>query len=176
MNSFQTITLVIAVVLLILILTYLGVKMSSYGKNKNIIEFPVRHNICPDRWGFDGTGCIPPGSDKPNHVLLSRSEFPKGSTLTCNDPSITDMANCTGNYPPYTWTAGSGGAAASCSNDLIDNQVDCETVIPRVVDYSSFNPLSEEWIRGGKSAICAKKEWANTSGILWDGVSNYTKC
>lgn len=172
MNSFQTITLVIAVVLLILILTYLGVKMSSYGKNKNIIEFPVRHNICPDRWGFDGTECNAPASDGPNYKMLSRSEFPKGSTLTCNDPSITTGfdANCIGNYSPYTWAAG------SCSNNIIDNQADCETVIPRVVDYSSFNPLSEDWTSQGKSAICAKKEWANTSGILWDGVSNYTKC
>jgi hypothetical protein len=28
----------------------------------------------------------------------------------------------------------------------------------------------------GMSSDCAKKKWANTHGILWDGISNYNQC
>lgn len=28
----------------------------------------------------------------------------------------------------------------------------------------------------GTSSDCAKKKWANTHGILWDGISNYNQC
>ena len=28
----------------------------------------------------------------------------------------------------------------------------------------------------GMSGDCAKKKWANTHGILWDGISNYNQC
>jgi hypothetical protein len=29
---------------------------------------------------------------------------------------------------------------------------------------------------GGKSAICAKRSWANKNNVVWDGVSNYNSC
>ena len=32
------------------------------------------------------------------------------------------------------------------------------------------------WSTLGKSSICAKKAWANTNKIIWDGVSNYNSC
>jgi hypothetical protein len=28
----------------------------------------------------------------------------------------------------------------------------------------------------GKSAICAKRSWANKNNVVWDGVSNYNSC
>jgi hypothetical protein len=28
----------------------------------------------------------------------------------------------------------------------------------------------------GTSGDCAKKDWANMHGILWDGISNYNQC
>jgi hypothetical protein len=28
----------------------------------------------------------------------------------------------------------------------------------------------------GTSGDCAKKKWANTHGVLWDGISNYNQC
>jgi hypothetical protein len=28
----------------------------------------------------------------------------------------------------------------------------------------------------GTSGDCAKKKWANSHGILWDGISNYNQC
>jgi len=32
------------------------------------------------------------------------------------------------------------------------------------------------WISKGKSAVCGQRDWANTYGIVWDGVSNYNGC
>jgi hypothetical protein len=39
-----------------------------------------------------------------------------------------------------------------------------------------FDPNSTAWISGGKTAVCAQKEWAHSKNILWDGVSNYNSC
>jgi hypothetical protein len=32
------------------------------------------------------------------------------------------------------------------------------------------------WTKGGLSAQCNQKAWANQMGIQWDGVSNYNQC
>ena len=39
------------------------------------------------------------------------------------------------------------------------------------IDFSDSN-----WGSLGKSALCAKKYWANTNEVAWDGVSNYNSC
>jgi hypothetical protein len=41
----------------------------------------------------------------------------------------------------------------------------------------SIAPLDTAWTGStGLSAICAKKKWANTNNISWDGISNYNSC
>lgn len=38
-------------------------------------------------------------------------------------------------------------------------------------------PESTDWVsKTGKTAVCAKKAWANKYGVTWDGVSNYNSC
>jgi hypothetical protein len=39
----------------------------------------------------------------------------------------------------------------------------------------SINFADEEWKAVG-SELCAKKDWANKFGIIWDGISNYNDC
>ena len=40
-----------------------------------------------------------------------------------------------------------------------------------------FNSTSTQWTAAtGMSTICAQQDWAKTSGVLWDGVSNYNSC
>ena len=39
-----------------------------------------------------------------------------------------------------------------------------------VIDFSH-----EDWKASG-DPICAKHNWANTHGIVWDGISNYNDC
>lgn len=42
------------------------------------------------------------------------------------------------------------------------------------------NPVSIDMASGAwsstKTSICGKKDWANTYGLEWDGVSNYNNC
>ena len=144
MNSFQTITIVIALILLVIILGYLGYMMSYYGKGNKIVEFPTKQNICPDRWTVNSVGhCVVPSSTAPNSKLFASADM---------DPSDA-------------WTVDCSGTTQLASVVCSDNQTPI-----------SFDPLHTSWTAGGKTSICTKKDWANKNGILWDGVSNYTKC
>ena len=57
MDQFYLIVLGIAVVILIIALTYIGLKMKY---NKISSGFPPKANSCPDYWIVDPSGCIPP--------------------------------------------------------------------------------------------------------------------
>ena len=54
MEPFYLIVLAVAIVLLILILTYIGIKLR---KSKKSIPFPPVANTCPDYWIADPSGC-----------------------------------------------------------------------------------------------------------------------
>jgi hypothetical protein len=41
---------------------------------------------------------------------------------------------------------------------------------------TAINFSDSGWDSLGKNSICAKKTWANTNEISWDGVSNYNSC
>jgi hypothetical protein len=151
MDSFQTIVVSIACLLLILILTYFGIKMSSGGSGKRVMEFPLKHNLCPDRWTVIDSKCIVPQSAEPNFKAFENIEnFPYG-----------DVGECIG---------GESGT---------NTYKNCETTVAGDIAYNkiiSFDPNHVDWTSGGKTALCAKHQWANENGINWDGVSNYTKC
>jgi hypothetical protein len=61
MDYFYIIVLSVAIVLLIIILTYIGIAMTYYKSNSAKIYPPVA-NTCPDYWNIssDGSGCIIP--------------------------------------------------------------------------------------------------------------------
>jgi hypothetical protein len=65
MNSFQVIVLSIAVVVLVLVLTFIGVVMS---KQTASTVYPPTMGDCPDYWEVraDGKGCNVPLQGKPN--------------------------------------------------------------------------------------------------------------
>jgi hypothetical protein len=135
MDKFYIIVLTIALVLLILILTYVGLLMNSSTTDQT--TFPPTRNICPDYWqkGHDVSSCAIPSFDSKNIGTI----YNKATT----PPSlVTGFINTTG--------------YSSNTNDI---------------DFTK-----NEWSTSGKSEICAKKNWANTNGILWDGVSNYNGC
>lgn len=43
-------------------------------------------------------------------------------------------------------------------------------------EAAAINFNDPGWAGEGKTTDCAKKEWANTNGISWDGISNYNTC
>ena len=65
--DFYTIVLTIAVVLLILILTFVGIKMSSSKyNNQTNVPFPPVKSSCPDYWVVDGSYCVIPTNGRTN--------------------------------------------------------------------------------------------------------------
>jgi hypothetical protein len=61
MDSFQMIVLAIAVLILIIILTFIGITLAS--SNKSLV-FPPVSNTCPDYWqvSSDGNTCMVPAT------------------------------------------------------------------------------------------------------------------
>jgi hypothetical protein len=65
MDTFYIIVLSVAVCLLILLLTFIGIKM-AYNRRSSTDEknrFPPKYSTCPDHWTADTDGkCTPSGS------------------------------------------------------------------------------------------------------------------
>jgi hypothetical protein len=66
MDLFYIIVLTIAVIFLILILTYVGLAMKS--KTSNTTVYPGTKQVCPDYWNLasDGTSCVIPTAGSKN--------------------------------------------------------------------------------------------------------------
>jgi len=84
MNSFQVIVLSIAVVVLVLVLTFIGVVMS---KQNNSQVYPPVMNDCPDYWEVrpDGSGCNIPNQGKVNSGPASFTADTKALLTDKND-------------------------------------------------------------------------------------------
>ena len=57
MLSFYSIVILVAIVILTITLTIVGVTLTN---KKNTIPFPDYQNTCPDFWTNEGTFCTPP--------------------------------------------------------------------------------------------------------------------
>jgi len=129
--GFYNIVLITAVVILILTLTYIGVRMMY---KKDTATFPPVVAGCPDYWiqNADQSCQIPNGG-------------PMGHKNVPNSPITRDTTRIPGLYQ--------------------DNNGNLS------IDFNDPN-----WgIMPGKSTTCAKQDWANQYGIVWDGVTNYNK-
>lgn len=119
MDRFYIIVLSIAVVLLILILTIIGLMMKSTSTNSAV--FPPTLNTCPDYWttGMDPSSCaIPVDSSQKNtgsiydskNKLLLTSVNTFGFTSLTNDIKFGDPA----------WSK--GGTKSICAQQKWANQ------------------------------------------------------
>jgi|UniRef100_A0A6C0H1V6 hypothetical protein len=144
MEPFYTIVLAIAVILLIIVLTYIGVVMSNNNAKKGV--YPPQSSTCPDYWALgDASMCLIP-ADKSSRNAGTISKDAAGNVIT----TLYDK-----------------------DNGLLLNES----------NTTGFNPIKKavnfghaKWGSTGVSTICAQKTWANTFGIVWDGVSNYNDC
>ena len=127
MDVFYLTISTIAIIFLILILTFFGIMMKTHNKGS---PFPPVVSPCPDYWnvGIDG---------KCSATAKTGGTFFNTGTLTMPLPS-------TG--APYT-TSG-----------------------------NSFDPQDVRWSQGGKSILCAQRDWCLQNSIEWSGVSNYNSC
>jgi hypothetical protein len=111
MEAFYLIVLSIALLILILILTYIGVKMSS----KEIITtpFPPVMSTCPDYWRVDGSYCVVPinGSKNTGDIYDANGTVSLSSTPGVNGNTV--------NFGDQGWVA--NGVNPVCSQKTWSN-------------------------------------------------------
>lgn len=122
----------IAVIFLILVLTFMGIMMRN--QNSKAI-YPPTSFVCPDYWTSDDLG---------NCTLPTK--------MSSSDPLVP---------------INSGGTKNLGKNS---------NIAPYSKDMYSFNVNNVLWSSGGKSTLCAQKDWATQNNIQWDGVSNFNGC
>lgn len=151
MDTFETIVMGIALVLLIAALTVMGV---SLGKHKGLAPQPA---ACPDFWyssyytpcASTENGCCADGVTAANADGTSCSATPCSlSPEGCCPDGVT---NAGGTCPV---------ASAQCHN--VDN---LETTCPSSMDFTPDMYV-------GSQGLCNKQTWAKKCGLNWDGVSN----
>jgi len=76
MDIFYVIVLSIAVCLLILILTYIGIKMAYNATSSGQNEFTAQYSSCPDYWNVDSNGlCVIPASTAKNYGSIDTNNL-----------------------------------------------------------------------------------------------------
>lgn len=110
MDIFYIIVLTIAVAILILLLTYIGIKM-NYAANSGVAYPPTKNN-CPDYWTIstDGTVCNKP-------LPGSRNTY-SGNVNAAGVAGVTSTGDI--KLDTTAWT--SGGKSAICAQKLWANQ------------------------------------------------------
>jgi hypothetical protein len=148
-----------ALVILILVLIFIGVSMSKVQSND---VFPPTQNACPDYWDVSSNPqyCGIPLNDtmrNRGYIKLDNSTPKKVETS-----SKQNVGMCTGS-----------GFGCKTSATYLGLQ-------PAPVGDFQYVQLNNNpsWTKmyPAMSEICAKKRWASSMNINWDGVSNYNAC
>ena len=91
MDQFHYIVLGIATVALILVLTYMGIFLTSSSYNKSV--YPPTQNTCPDYWLLDESGrCIIPSSDSANYPINRVTNSTYGYNSSSNSIDFNNSA------------------------------------------------------------------------------------
>lgn len=151
-----------ALVFLILILILVGVSMTQLQSQD---LYPPTQNACPDYWDVSSNPLycgVPVNSNAKNYGLIDIS-----SNKTVNTDAKQNIGmckkeptnfGCSGNNPTY---------------------LDLKTKTPSDSNFQYVklnNNTSWGSMYPGISERCAKKSWANTLNITWDGVTNFNGC
>ena len=153
MELFYIVTFVIAIVVLILALTFIGIMIKDGNKTQS---FPPNTAQCPDMWIPDGSFCHFNGINNGNYssvttgINSNQGNFLKDSQDTIYDFTVSANPD---NQPPFFTSGG--------SNNL---------------NSTTINPFDSNWSLTGLSVNCAQKKWANTNSIQWSGVSQLNNC
>jgi hypothetical protein len=155
-DSFYLTITIIAAVILILSLTYVGVLLYS---TKSTIAFPPTQSKCPDYWQIDSSGkCKVPTSANATNA----------SGLTFNTSSPNRQLDKT---TPNTYTY---DIRSVIDNTTYATPSGSEFSLMDVSD-ASWNSLSIGGVDAG-NALCNKARWARGTNIVWDGISNTNQC
>ena len=152
MDKFETVVMGIALALLILTLTVMGVSMAKHTGTR------PEPAACPDFWyssyyepcSMSPNGCCPDGVTAAN----------EDGSCNASPCSLTPGGCCPDGVTAMTDSTTCPAAASKCYNvnRLGDN----------VLDSADFT--TDMYI--GSQGLCNKQKWAKTNGLNWDGISN----
>jgi hypothetical protein len=148
MFSFYTIVTIIAIVLLVIALTIIGISITN---NSRTNTFPDYQYSCPDFWTLsdDNKTCMaPPGINNPTIATL-KPKKPADQQLFPNMNSIRPDQDS-----PAIQNYKAKGIELNTNNTI------------KSIDISDAT-----W-----PALCSKVAWATTNNILWDGVGQTNSC
>lgn len=159
MDSFYLYVSIAALVILILILTVIGVSLTTL---QSLDSFPPTRNTCPDYWDVSSNPAycgIPLNTNTKNYGYLQFDT--NGGVVKTSDAQNIGM--CVG-----------GGFGCKNSGTYLDLQpkpADKDIQYVKLNNNNNWNTLYP-----GISERCAQKNWAQTLNISWDGVTNYNGC
>ena len=114
MDTFYLIVLGIAIVLLIILLTYIGIIMASSSSSS--MAYPPSASNCPDYWSMttDMSSCIIPknGSRNVGTIKYDNTGIPTSLTVA-NTPGYNVATNSI-NFSDKGWIA--GGVSSMCAH------------------------------------------------------------
>ena len=158
MDPFFLYVSIAALVILILILTLVGVSLTQL---QSMDSFPPTQNACPDYWDISSNPAycgIPTDTNMLNkgHLVV------QNTTTGINKDNAQNIGMCKGN-----------GFGCNTNGDLLN-------IAPTPINNFQYVKLNNNanWstLYPGISERCAKKNWAQTLNISWDGVSNFNGC
>lgn len=156
-----------ALVILILILILIGVSLS---KLKTLDSFPPTQNACPDYWDVSSNPAYcgvytNPNSKNYGYIKLKNPPDQKTNINSIDTSQKQNIGLCNGS---------SFGCSPNNTKPLFELD---STPTTSGIQYMKLSD-NANWSKLYPNANerCAKKKWANTMNITWDGVTNYNGC
>ena len=149
MNWFYIIVSIIAIIILILSLTFVALMMKKNNQNQT---FPSNTSQCPDLWIPDGSFCYFNGLNYGNYNRTNVDSKNNPGHFLSDSVNIYDV-----NYSNTHFNTSPFFTSNNISNTTI-------------------NPFDERWGQFGMTATCFQKQWATTNNIEWTGIREYNNC
>lgn len=158
MEDFYFYSCVVALVILILMLTMVGITI-SYGNRLKV--YPPSQNGCPDYWQVGDTNAL---NNNNMESGAAATEYCRVPALSGTNIGVDFLNTTTGAPDDWSEIRGNiGGNTAATGNNSY---------------YIRFNGNDTKWNTWypGLTTRCAKRKWALDNSIVWDGVSNFNGC
>jgi len=189
MEFFYIVVSVLAVIILILALTFIGLMIQNGNKTQ---KFPPNMSQCPDLWIPDGSYCHYNGLNNGTYVTYDKGVETKDSTNEgkfLGDKKITTN----GTYvDKYDFSQIDNTYSKKPLKNKLDNGriTKIEPIMTYPMNTAPFftyggtintnsttiNPYDPQWGTSGLSANCAKKKWAKLNNIEWSGITQLNTC
>jgi len=194
MEYFYIVVSIIAVVALILALTFIGLMIQN---GNNTQTFPSNTSQCPDLWIPDGSFCHFNGKNNGNYLThttgvgkIIDSTHVNNIGQFLGDDNKIKHGSYINRYDFSQKGETGGGRPAKVTNDK-DGKFSREEAIEyypmktppfftfggsKNTNSTTINPYDPQWESTGLSANCAKKKWATTNNIQWSGITQLNVC